>query len=804
MLYPLIKMMAEKSRLTGGFFLLLICGVLINTDSSVAQTDAGHQTLAASADIREYQPGITTLPLSRTDKRYALASVQNSSGFIAAEAGKKLPEAPAQPDRGGYSLSPKFLTHKRYWLYVQVENHTAEARWRLHISNFGLKNLAVRIKPLQEAGQGNAVVREFDTSARGSTDINTIGRALPLTLEPGVRYQLVMEMSGEHYTWYPYIALISEPEYQRWASQMDLVYKLAIGIVLGMILLGLLCWLLMAERTFLWASVSSFLMLIYYLEHSSLPEVFWQSSYEKGAAFWVLISLTMLGHLMFAASFLRIGKASGWLYNIFLYTGVVTVFIQMIVYLVPLYYKILFDFINYILIWAVILGSGIYKVRTAGSYYYLYLLGWMPLVLSVFHVGYIVLSHHDSHTENGAFYQIINVLYILILHMLIHAVALILWIKSMREEKIRAEFLSQAKSQFMAHSSHDLHQPLHTMQLLLDSLQPHINTPKATQLLSALKKSCGQMNQSFSSIMDLTKLESGSIKAEFQPVHLSQIFTSLREEFQFQAMLKNIELRVLDCSLTVRSDPELLVRLLRNLLTNAVKYTESGKVVLGCRRRGELVDIQVADTGPGIPAEDQGAVFDIYQRSSGIKNKVAGAGIGLSIVKHLSLLLDHPVVFSSTEGKGCIFTVTMPRFHGNTPSVAGSQPDQTIRIALVMADQVLEEDICHKLQEWHYSFEIYPDLAALSEPCDLLICDSGLLNNSLPVEGTGLQTLCQVSACVYTADEEDINTGGIHWTRLNRPVQPVQLRALLNYSERTAREQVAQGCATSEPAVSAP
>ena len=788
MLYVLKQKTTDNNRFIDRLLLLLLSVVFLTVSGylSADQSSAHIRTPAGMSDAERSPSGAITLPLLRTDQRYSLASAEYSSGFIVADQGQNLAGAPQQPGPGISDLTPDFRQHKRYWLYVQVENQTDETRWVLHVSNFGFKQPAVRIRRLQQSAQDEVEVRVFDTSGRGSADINTIGRALPLTLEPGLSYQLVVELTGEHFVWYPYIALMSEPEYRIWKAQMDLVYKLGIGIVLGMVLLGLICWLLMSEITFFWASLSSFLMLIYYLEHSSLPEIFWQYSYDKNPVFWALVSLTLLGHLMFSASFLRIGKESTFLYRVFLLTGVATVVIQSVILMVPLYGKVLLTIMNYTLVWLVILGSGIYKVRTDGRYYILYLLGWLPLVLSTFHVVNFILFRNEAGEEINVSYKMIVVLYTQILHMLVHAVALLLRVRAMREEKEQAEFLSQAKSRFIAQSSHDLRQPLHSMNIFLESLKPYIRGAGGMDIFDRLRRTHRQMSESFSSIMDLTRLESGVIRPEIQTLSLADLLSRLQHEYRMYACAKNIQLNFHSCSLEVISDPLLLERMLRNLISNAIKYTEAGRVVVGCRRRGQQVLIQVSDTGWGIEREDQDQIFDIYHRSAGCSERINGSGIGLSVVRHLSELLGHPLSMASVPRKGSTFTVSVPQAAG--PDIRLPEADAAGNcmppVALVLQNSELRQAVSERLGKWQCRVQIFCswyELQQQERAADVLICDAALLSDLTDNE---IQQLAgeYVAACICGPDVSLRLPD--QWFILTLPVLPSRLRALLNFAVR--------------------
>ncbi|AJQ92620.1 sensor histidine kinase [Gynuella sunshinyii] len=727
--------------------------------------------------------GYSPLQLTQTDVRYPLASLAHSSGFAPVLADQRLENAMTYAaSQQTYSLEPDFKRHGSYWLYTEVTNDTANRKWVLHVSNFGFLRPRVLIN-----GPDGQRIKTFQQD--DSADINTIGRAVEVTLEPGESYSMVIELTAQEYGWYPYIALMSESRYQVWKTQMDFAFKPAIGIIIGMVLLGFLCWLVMADNTFFWGAFSSLVMLFYYLEHSSLPELFWQYDYQKNALFWLLISVNVLSLLAFAASFLQINRRSGWWYHVFVSVAVISVLVLVVGYFTSFITKSFLYAFNYTLLWTVILSSGVAKVCSEGRYYFIYIFGWLPMVLSTAQVILFVLLPARPVQEVMPSYKLIYVLYVQILHMMIHAVALIMRVKVMRQKKIEAEFISQAKSRFIAQSSHDLRQPLHTMRLFLQSLQPYVRSPEAQPIFAGLNKTHQQMNDSFSAIMDLSKLEAGVMKAEIKAVSLKDVFSRLHNDYQWLAKEKNLRFAIHPCSLTVLTDPLLLERMLRNLLSNAIKYTNEGRVVLGCRRRAQSVAIQVLDTGTGISHEDQTHIFDIYQRSAVEQDGVDGAGIGLSVVKHLSVLMDHPLELSSVVGSGSIFTALVPRATHATE--AESQPHKRLpRVARLT--QLTDEDdsIGGWLGKHNGSVQSFSSLATFYQSdmtFELLIGDAQLMmDESWSMAAKNRLAEQYVVACVCDSGTE-LPTG---WVALSQPVLPTQLRALLNYAERRYQSQL--------------
>lgn len=739
-----------------------------------------------SAKIEARPPhDVKPLALTQTDSRYSLASLNYSLGFIAVDDGVKLEDVPSSPVfwQASSGLTPDFNLHDRYWLYTNIVNKTDVGDWVLHISNFGFQDSKVLIR--DNKGQSLYV---FDYS--NDLKINAIGRAMNIELEPGQSYLIVVELNANHATWYPYVALMSNEYYQSWDVKMDYAFKLAIGMIIGMILLGIICWVLMAESTFFWAATSSFLLLCYYLEHSSLPAVLWQSSYEKTAFFWILLSATLISLIVFAGSFLQINKTSGRWYKIFLGTLLLTTLLLVISPFLSLKIKFVLYGCNYILIWCVILASGIAKVRSEGRYYIIYILGWLPIVLSVLDVLISMLIPDENSQEVVVSYKIIIVLYIHILHMLIHVVALVQRVRVMRKDKIQAQQLNQAKSRFMAQSSHDLRQPLHSMHIFLEHLKPYLDNTEANKIFHQLTRTYEQVHDSFSSMMDLSKLEAGVVRPEFGYVNIGNLLEALNQEYMPQAYEKNIQLNLVKNTLIVYSDPILLERILRNIISNAIKYTDTGRVLVGCRRRDSKVEIQVLDTGCGINKHDEESIFNIYYRQLDKPTNVSGSGIGLSVVKHLSDLLGHVLKLDSNVGKGSVFSVVVPRFifkpktNGNINSKVITK--KTFKIALVCSDLDLIDDIQVALNRWGYKahvFTSFMDVVQSSLVFELYIFEDNTLA-CISMSESELNTLLKnaVLACVCNLN----STVGEGWVSLNKPVLPSQLRSLINFCERRA------------------
>ena len=166
------------------------------------------------------------------------------------------------------------------------------------------------------------------------------------------------------------------------------------------------------------------------------------------------------------------------------------------------------------------------------------------------------------------------------------------------------------------------------------------------------------MSGMLNTLLDINQIEAGTVHAEMVSFPIAELLDRLRDEFTYHAQAKGLALRVVPCGLSIHSDPRLLEQMIRNLLSNALKYTTRGKVLLGCRRRKEMLSIEIWDTGVGIPDEELQTIFDEYhQLDNAARERSRGLGLGLSIVQRLGDLLGHRVRVRSQPGKGSVFAI---------------------------------------------------------------------------------------------------------------------------------------------------
>ena len=229
------------------------------------------------------------------------------------------------------------------------------------------------------------------------------------------------------------------------------------------------------------------------------------------------------------------------------------------------------------------------------------------------------------------------------------------------EARLLADRASQAKSRFLATASHDLRQPLQTLSLLNGALRRMVGGSDAGEVLAQQEQAVGAMSRLLNALLDISKLESGAVKPQPRDFRMAPVLELIRREFSALAADKGLELVVEPAEESVRSDPAMVEQILKNLVANAVKYTQRGRVTVRARRAGERLRIEVIDTGVGIPATQLAYIYDeFYQVGVPANSTRDGYGLGLSIVQRLVRLLDVELEATSEVGKGSTFVLHLP------------------------------------------------------------------------------------------------------------------------------------------------
>jgi signal transduction histidine kinase/CheY-like chemotaxis protein len=234
--------------------------------------------------------------------------------------------------------------------------------------------------------------------------------------------------------------------------------------------------------------------------------------------------------------------------------------------------------------------------------------------------------------------------------------------EELRQQKEAAEEANVAKSRFLAVASHDLRQPLHALGLFVQALQESTIASQERHIVGNIRRSVDAMEELFDALLDISRLDAGVVRPRFATFGLASVFDRLSFEYGPIAKQKGLSLRVMKTAAYVCTDASLFERIVRNLVSNAVRYTDRGGLVLGCRRQDGGLRVEVWDTGRGIAPEKHREIFrEFAQLDPSARDPHKGLGLGLAIVDRLARLLEHDVGLRSVPGKGSVFSVTVPR-----------------------------------------------------------------------------------------------------------------------------------------------
>ena len=369
--------------------------------------------------------------------------------------------------------------------------------------------------------------------------------------------------------------------------------------------------------------------------------------------------------------------------------------------------------------------------------------------------------------------------------------------------KIAAEEANLGKTRFLAAASHDLLQPLNAARLYLSSLIERQTRPETgadpadAALTQKVDTSLGAVEEILDALLDISRLDAGRLTPERQDMRLGDLFESLRVEFAPLAERKGLDLRILPTSLAVNSDRRLLRRVLQNLLSNAIRYTPAGRVLMGARRRGNRVAIEIRDTGSGIPLDKQALVFGEFQRFAVTPDGEPGLGLGLSIVDRIVRVLDHPLTFRSIPDHGTMFALQLPHAVVDAPTPrprAGTMLPAIAEVTMLCIDNepAVLDGMRALLTGWGCRTHLAAGLgeALALDAGELARLDFMIVDYHLDAEADGLRCVdilrerCgrAVPAIVITADR----SAGVRAAAsarglqvLNKPIKPAALRALI-------------------------
>lgn len=382
----------------------------------------------------------------------------------------------------------------------------------------------------------------------------------------------------------------------------------------------------------------------------------------------------------------------------------------------------------------------------------------------------------------------------------------------LRAKKEEAETATRAKSRFLAAASHDLRQPIHALGMFVARLAQLPHDRETRHLIGNLEASVRAMQDLLDALLDISRLDADAVRVQLQPVPLAPLFDQLRGALQPVASEKGLRLRLRGSEVWVQSDPTLLHRVLLNLVSNALRYTGNGGVLVGCRRSrgGSHLMIEVWDTGVGIAPEHQQDIFrEFYQIGNPERDRSKGLGLGLNIVDRTARLLGHPLQLCSVPGRGTRFRIELPLAQpGDLQSLlvaADPLPVDDVRglrILVIEDDRQSAQALRGLLDSWGCVVAVVEGLqGALTVVDGGFVPDLVLSDFRLRAGESGMQTLEHLRttlvralpACLMSGDTDpeliqSCREAGL--PLLHKPVRPAKLRTLIR---RLARPQPASG-----------
>lgn len=354
-----------------------------------------------------------------------------------------------------------------------------------------------------------------------------------------------------------------------------------------------------------------------------------------------------------------------------------------------------------------------------------------------------------------------------------------------------------AKSRFLAVASHDLRQPLHALNLFVAQLSSSAELTERQRLMRNISTSIDSMNRLFNELLDISRLDAGAMTPHVASFAIDDVLSRIETTFSAPAHEKGLHFRVVHTSAWVKSDPVLLSRILLNLVSNAVRYTSLGGIVVGCRRVGSNLRVDVCDSGPGIDKDQQSNIFgEFYRINADGQDAGEGLGLGLAIVERLCTLLEHPLELTSSLGRGSRFSVVLPMVPPEARRIRTEQPATPVdalsgKVIVVLDDDPLvRESTLGLLRGWgchvvtaESSTEASASLGGLTP--HLIISDLHLAGGRTGVEAIEdlrRKYASQIPAFLISGDISSGQTGkvGTHGhALLHKPVTPMAIRAMI-------------------------
>ncbi|GAB3034008.1 hybrid sensor histidine kinase/response regulator [Bowmanella dokdonensis] len=367
--------------------------------------------------------------------------------------------------------------------------------------------------------------------------------------------------------------------------------------------------------------------------------------------------------------------------------------------------------------------------------------------------------------------------------------------QALEKAKQDAEKANDSKTRFLAAAGHDLMQPFNAASLFAGMISQQAKGPQQLELARGLQQSLNNAEELLGMLLDMTRLDSGVLQVNRQQFALGEILDPLVAEFRLLAQQKGLALRYRPCNLQVVSDKKLLRRVLQNLVSNAIRYTHSGKVLIGARRQEKHLSIQVWDTGPGIPQEQQRAIFNEFHQLN--QDNKQGLGLGLTIVERISNLLGHEIQLQSNVGKGTCFALRLPQgtahlTHMQLPAQESGDRTQWLKdksVLLIDNEPQILAAMAQVFRQWgakvHTASNQQEAIQAMPSAPSLLIIDYHLDHGAI---GTDLaqvlyqQWQCKVPTILNSANyEESVREQAIDagFSFLHKPLKAGAMKRLI-------------------------
>jgi len=368
-------------------------------------------------------------------------------------------------------------------------------------------------------------------------------------------------------------------------------------------------------------------------------------------------------------------------------------------------------------------------------------------------------------------------------------------VDDLKKQTDAANKANNDKSRFLAAASHDLRQPLHAINLFVESLDTKISQPDQSHDLDRIRSGLDTLSELFNALLDISRLDSDSVQINKIDFQLEDLMQKLVDQFSLEADAKNLNLNLQDCQQFVHSDPILLERLIRNLLSNAIRYTQKGSISIFCGSLSKgSIQIHIVDTGIGIAEHDKDKIFsEFYQLHNPERDRSKGLGLGLAIVRRISNLLEHPVKLHSKPEQGTEFIIEVKEGKFSQQS-AITQPIylnenklETLKVLVIDNELDILEAMNHLLSSWKCQVKTIDStdkaLKSISEGYipQFILSDyrmPGVFNGAEIVEKI-LQTTGYIPALIITGETGADVIAEIkakNFIILNKPLKPAQLR----------------------------